>query len=222
MSNLLLRADDVLRRRAWTTRSPQEALPTLIWLIVVFGMVYGAVMGSFGGFSGERFWQVFYSAVKVPLLLFATFVVGFGSFFTLSTLLGLRDDLGEVVRALFATQAGVAVVLASLAPFTGLWYASTGVYETAPLFNAGMFAIASFAGQWLLRAYYRPLIQKNRRHRWMLWTWMITYAFIGIQMAWVLRPFVGSPDLEVQFFREESWDNAYVILFRTVMRLAAQ
>jgi hypothetical protein len=28
-------------------------------------------------------------------------------------------------------------------------------------------------------------------------------------MAWVLRPFVGHPRAPVQFFREDSWSNAY-------------
>jgi hypothetical protein len=41
---------------------------------------------------------------------------------------------------------------------------------------------------------------------------MIVYAFVGIQMGWVLRPFIGSPTTPVQFFREESWDNGYMVV----------
>jgi len=37
---------------------------------------------------------------------------------------------------------------------------------------------------------------------------------VAIQMAWVLRPFIGSPGNPVQFFRAESWGNAFVILGR--------
>ncbi len=29
-------------------------------------------------------------------------------------------------------------------------------------------------------------------------------------MAWVLRPFVGSPGKPITFFRQEAWGNAYV------------
>ena len=42
--------------------------------------------------------------------------------------------------------------------------------------------------------------------------------FVAIQMAWVLRPFIGSRDLPPQFFREEAWSNAYVQLVHIVAR----
>ena len=31
-------------------------------------------------------------------------------------------------------------------------------------------------------------------------------------MAWVLRPFVGAPNLPVRFLKTEAWGNAYVIV----------
>jgi len=33
-------------------------------------------------------------------------------------------------------------------------------------------------------------------------------------MAWVLRPFIGDPALPIQFFRPESWGNAFIIIGR--------
>lgn len=222
MTGFLLRADDVLRRRPWTTRSA-GAVPALLALtaaMFVFGMAYGAVMGSFGGVSSIRTWQqMLYSAVKVPLLLGATSLIALPSFFVLNTLFGLRRDFVEAVRALVAAQAGLAIILASLAPFTVFWYASSGDYRSAVLFNGLMFAAASFAAQGLLRGYYRPLVERNRRHRWMLWTWLATYVFVGIQMGWILRPFVGDPGMQAQFFREGAWGNAYVIVARLIYRV---
>jgi hypothetical protein len=40
------------------------------------------------------------------------------------------------------------------------------------------------------------------------------YIFVGIQMGWVLRPFIGSPHAPVEFFRRESWGNAYEVVAR--------
>jgi hypothetical protein len=218
MPGLLLRADDVLRRRPWTVRPGRtwQTLGVLAACIAVFGMIYGAVMGSYGGVLGDRFWQVVFAAVKMPILLLATFLVGLPNFFVLNTLFGLRRDFGRAVRALMAAQAGVAIILASLAPLTALWYVSFRDYPAATLFNAAMFAVASFGAQGLLRGYYQPLIERNRRHRWMLWTWIVIYAFVGIQMAWILRPFLGDPNLPVEFFRDETWGNAYVIVGRLI------
>ena len=95
--------------------------------------------------------------MKVPFLLTATFLLSLPSFAVINTLLGLRGDLAQVVRALMATQAGLTIILASLAPFTALWYLSGNAHEPAILFNGLMFAVASFSAQWMLRREYMPL-----------------------------------------------------------------
>ena len=77
---------------------------------------------------------------------------------------------------------------------TVFWYASSAHYHAAILFNAAMFAVASLASQVVLARGYRPLIARNPKHRWLLRTWIVIYAFVGIQMGWTLRPFVGAPD----------------------------
>lgn len=218
MHGLLLRADNVLRHRP-TGREHGTGLGWLAALVAVFGLAYGAAMGTFGGVFGAHALQIVYSGVKVPLLLLATFALSLPSLFVVSSLLGLRRDFAEAVRALVATQAGIAVILASLAPFTLLWYASFADYSAAVAFNGLMFGIASVTAQWILRGYYQPLVARNARHRWMLRSWIVVYTFVGIQMAWVLRPFVGDPGSPVQFFRGEAWDNAYVIVARMLWRL---
>jgi hypothetical protein len=79
-----------------------------------------------------------------------------------------------------------------------------------------MFAVASFSAQWMLRREYIPLIESNPKHRWMLRTWIVIYVFVGIQMGWVLRPFIGNPKAPVQFFREGSWSNAYEVVLQMI------
>ena len=154
-------ADNLLRGEVSAARgSRNQRLPmlgSLIVAIVVYGMFYGAVMGSYGATSGLRIWQAVYSAVKVPFLLITTFLLSLPSFFVLNTLLGLRDDFPRVVRALISTQAGLTVILSALAPFTAFWYVSGSDYEPAILFNGLMFAVASFSAQWMLRRQYCPL-----------------------------------------------------------------
>ena len=213
--------DDLLRGRPWVTQAGHTPR-TLAWLaaqVLLFGFVYGAVMGTFGGLFGERTLQVLYSAAKVPLLLLVTFGLGLPSFFVLNTLYGLRDDFGEAVRALLAAQAGMTLILASLAPFTALWYASSADYPSATLFNGLMFAAATFSAQWLLQRYYRPLVERQPRHRRLLVAWLAIYAFVAVQMAWVLRPFIGDPTRPVQFFREEAWGNAYVVVAELIWKM---
>lgn len=49
--------------------------------------------------------------------------------------------------------------------------------------------------------------------------WVIIYALVGAQMGWVLRPFIGSPDIPFTFFRERSghffaavWNSARALM----------
>jgi hypothetical protein len=218
MNTILHHADNVLRAKSWVVQEDRttKRLSQLGLLVIVFGIIYGAVMGSFGGVFSERFLQVVYSAVKVPLLLTATFALSLPSFFVVNTLLGLRSDFLYSVRALLATQSGLTIVLASFSPFTILWYASSSNYQGAIVFNTLMFSFASLTAQLLLQRFYEPLIRRDTRHRTLLRIWLVIYAFVGIQMGWILRPFIGSPDMAPQFFRQGAWGNAYVNLARIV------
>jgi hypothetical protein len=212
MTSLLLRPADLLRSRTIPLAEgrPLRAVTELVLLVVVFGVAYGAVMGTYAGPNGPRVTQMVYSATKVPLLLLLTFFISLPSFFVLNTLFGVRDDFGDAVRALIATQAALTIILASFAPLTAVWYFSLAGYRQAILFNALMFGIASFTAQFLLRRLYRPLIERNPKHRMLLRAWLIVFAFVGIQMGWVLRPFIGHPRGPTTFFREGAWGNAYV------------
>lgn len=181
-------------------------------IVLVFGPLYGAFMGSYHLDAPQRLLIVLYSAIKVPLLLFATSVVCLPGFFVLNTVLGLRDDLRAALRAILAGQAALSVVLASLAPVTRMWYFSVDSYRGALLFNAGVFTVAALAGQMVMRRCYRPLILRNPHHRIMLFAWLVMYAFVGMQMGWMFRPFIGSPHIPPAFFRDEPFTNAYVVI----------
>lgn len=218
---LLTWADDIVRARPtvlWTVSTRPKYLP-LVCVLGIFGMIYGGVMGSYAWIFGQKFLQVVYSAVKVPILLMVTSGLSLPFFFVVNSLYGLREDFGKVLRALLATQAALTVILASLSPLTILWYLSCDNYRAAILFNALMFAVASVSAQLVLKQFYRPLIAKNPMHQRLLRLWIAIYGFVGIQMGWTLRPFIGSPTAPTQFFRDQAWGNAYLELYRIITGL---
>jgi hypothetical protein len=221
MPLLLQQADDVLRARSWYVEERRLGthLLSIALLMVVFGVIYGTIMGAYAGTGSMRLIQMAFSAIKVPLLLGVSFVISVPSFFVINTLFGVRDDFRQVLRALIATQAGLTIVLASFAPLTILWYLSIESYQAAKMFNLLMFGMASIMAQMLLRKYYQPLIERNRTHLKLMRVWLVIYAFVGIQLAWMLRPFIGHPDSPTTFFREEAWGNAYVKVATTLWHL---
>ncbi len=189
------------------------SIKTYLIIIILFGSCYGAVMGSYGGWSGEQKWQILFSAIKMPILLLFTFGISIPSFYVINLLLGLHSDFKIVLKGLLEAQAGFAVVLASLAPYTIFWYQSFDHYGNAILFNGFLFGISSLTGHFFLKRSYRSLIRKNQTHLWTKWIWIILYSFVGIQAGWILRPFIGDPHLTPEFIRTETWSNAYVVVF---------
>lgn len=186
--------------------APTVPWTALVSLLVAGGLIYGWVMG----FYALSPLQALYSAVKVPMLLCVTTLLCLPSFYVVNSVLGLRDDFASAFRGVLAAQATLAVCLASLATVTAFFYVSCRDYNLALLFNGLQFAIATGAGQLVLNRHYRVLVRRNPRHRWGRLAWIILYVFVAIQMAWVLRPFVGAPTLEPSFLREDAWSNAYV------------
>ena len=219
MSESIFRFENTLRALMRGAALPGRQMACFALIGSAF---YGAMMGTYSGFGGHlSLAQMLFSALKVPALLLLTGALCLPGFFVANLLMGLADDWLQVRRALILTQAILAIVLASLAPFTLLFYASTSHYPAAILFNFLIFSAASFTAQNVLRRLYAPLIEKDVRHLAMLRGWLALYGFTAVQFAYTLRPFVGDPNQAVAFFRSGAWDNAYVVIFKMIWNFGA-
>jgi len=71
----------------------------------------------------------------------------------------------------------------------------------------------------------KPLPQSISRERTAASTtfmvWVVIYALVGAQMGWILRPFIGSPNLSFQLFRGRE-ANFFIDVFRTLGQLLGQ
>ena len=219
--------DHVLRRRNMRGSSASGVVPwwRVTALVMTCGPVCGFGIGSYNYVMGhttfaQQFPQMVYSAIKMPLLIAMTLVIALPSFFVINSLLGLRDDFMAALRGIVSAQAGLTIILASLLPLTLFSYVALATfnasYSLAVLFNAAMFGLASISAQVLLRGYYSPLIQRDPKHRLLVRLWIFVYAFVGIQAAYTMRPFIGSPGKPTTFFRTESFENAYVKIFELI------
>ena len=215
----LLRGEGEFAPAGKDTSATRHSAATQLAIIVAAGMVYGAVMGSYGGLADNGWKQALVSALKVPFLFTVTFFICLPSFFVLNMLSGLHRDFGRVLTALLSFQAVASLVLAAFAPITFLFNVSTSLYGFMVLCNGVFFGVASMTGHTMMRRQYAPLIAADYRHRIMYRVWILLYVFVGIQMAWTLRPFIGAPNLPVQFFRHGAWGNAYMVLWRLFLNV---
>lgn len=212
MARLLAEAEALLREDG------ARALPgrRCALLVLVASPVYGLAMGSYSVTSPERIAYAIASAVKVPFLVLVSAAICLPAFFVINSAAGLRDDFRAALRAIGAGQAGVALTLCALSPLVLVVYSAVGSHRGALLWNMAAFTIGAGVGQVVMLRRYRPLIRRSARHRLMLACWLVLYAFVGIQMGWTLRPFVGTPGAEFQVFRDGAFTNAYVAVWRAI------
>lgn len=225
MTPLLLTIDRMLRAEDWFPSAVPAAVTVRqrVWsqvrVIAACGMVYGACMGSFSGVFGEGWKQMLLSASKVPLLFTVTFLLCVPSFYVMNAVAGLHEDFPQTLEALLGFQSIASIVLAATAPVTELMNLTTNNYHFILLWNGLLFFVASVSGHYMMRRYYEPLVRRHARHATLRRVWILLYTFVGIQMAWVLRPFVGAPGMPFQLFRDQAWGNAYVEVLRLILRV---
>ena len=188
-------------------------------IVLALSPVYGLAMGSFSADSPERLALPLLSALKLPILILASAAICLPAFYVINAAAGLREDFRAALRAISAGQAAVAASLAAFAPLVLVLYSALESHRLALLWNMAAFTVAACIGQLVMLRRYRPLIRKSPRHRLMLACWLVLYAFVGIQMGWSLRPFVGTPGSPVQLFREGAFTNAYIAVWRTITTL---
>ena len=211
---MLVQEIDLLLRRGSREGSKTLTGVRALAVFIACGGFYGAVMATFI-LAPERALLVLFCAIKVPILFGCTMLLAVPSFYVLSALRGVSNDFGKVFALLLDYQLLVAILLAALAPITALVNLTTPAdgYQGVQFWNSLTFLLAACIAQLKFTARARQLVAKDERHRLLLRLWSIIYAFIGIQMAWTLRPFIGSPDQAIGFFRPGKLDNAYVKIF---------
>jgi hypothetical protein len=183
---------------------------------ILSSAAYGLILGSWDLSEVQRLRIPLYDAIKLPLLTLATTLLCLPPYFVLNTAAGVRHEFPRALRAIIGAQAAFALPLLSLAPVTLFVYSSGVTRDTAILTNIATFSVATGAGQVVLMRRYRPLRESRRIHSVLIRGWLLMFAFVGIQMGWTLRPFIGSPGIEPSFFRQNAFSNAYVRVIEIV------
>jgi len=210
---ILLRCDALPILHEPTTLSHRR----LIGSVVLGAAAYGAAMGSYSLLYGDPR-QMLISIIKLPAMLLLTFGLSLPLFYVLTGLFGLRAAFPSLARAIVQGQLAFTILLGSLGPLVVMWYVSVPTYAPAVLVNGAAFAVASGGSHLVMRRLARTLGRGDRRCRWLILAWTLVYVFVGIQMGWVLRPFIGEPGKPVQWLRPTAWGNAYVEVVQLVGR----
>lgn len=182
---------------------------------VIFFAIYGAVMGSTQG----TVWQVLSSAVKLPVLFLATLVVCAPTLYFFNLVFGSNQSLTQNVALILTAITVTAVLLLSFGPIVLFFLLTSSHYQFFKLLNVGVFAVSGLVGVAFLSQGMRIVSDVGkegaRARRNVVRLWILIYGFVGTQMAWTLRPFIGAPGMRFELFRQLG-GNFYADIFASL------
>ncbi|HEY6323331.1 MAG TPA: hypothetical protein VJA16_17445 [Thermoanaerobaculia bacterium] len=183
--------------------------------------IYGAVCGMWNGARLAA-----YVAIKLPLalLLTSTFTVVLS--WMVAALYGLPLRFGQVAVLTFLALAAGAVLMASLAPIAVLFTLAAPppdenartAHNLLYLMHTTFVGACGLAGSRILWCILQRLPSPRRTLRAVYLAWVLAYAAVGGEVAWSLRPFVGSIYEPVLFLRHDALDgNVYEFVFTDIL-----
>ena len=154
---------------------------------ILMAAFYGAVIGLY-----QPGTQTLYAAVKMPLIILGTALMCTPTFYVFNAIFGSKLSLGQTLALVLLLSAATTLVLAAFAPIAWFFTVSTEGQGFLVFLHVSVFAIAcSFGMRALLvaRKYLEYLITSHRAiNPGLLVTWLVIVAFVGLQMAWYMRP----------------------------------
>jgi hypothetical protein len=189
--------------------------------LVAGGALYGAVLGSW---HGPRL--ALYGALKLPLLLVATALATAAFQGLIGRALGLRLGRGGALRLSLRGYATTALLLGALAPVAWLFVAASPrpdldgrtAHNLLYLTHTTLVAACGLAGLATLRRELGAAAPSRRAARIALGAWVGASALVGGELAWALRPFVGSVYEPVAFLRADALDgNVYEFIWTDIL-----
>lgn len=162
--------------------------------------IYGTSMGLFLGIGPSLV-----SGLKLPFLYGFSLIVCYFSLYHLNALIGPRLTRRQTMQLLLFALSANAVALASYAPFSYFFTltSSREAYQFLVLMHVVVFGAAGIISVIEVALIFRATARLRNvplRPQFVL-AWAVLYAFVGTQMAWVLRPWIGARDVEYQIIR---------------------
>lgn len=222
---VLLRGEAELLQ-SWSAQWDARRLFSYVVVIIVGAGLYGAAMG---------WWrspvQALYTGIKLPLIILLTAAGNAMLNAMLAPLLGLNIPFRQSFMAVLMSFTISAAILGSFAPLVAFLIWNTppmspdvridnGTYNFILLVFVVLIAFAGNAGNLRLLQLLRQLAGSPGVAFRVLFAWMAGNLFVGAQLSWILRPFVGSPGLPVQFLRPDAFKgNFYECIFHSFLQL---
>jgi len=210
---------------AWTADWRATSVTRDVALIIAGAGAFGAALGCW-----RDPWQAVFAAIKLPLIMLLTAIGNAMLNAMLAPLLGLHLRFRQSFLAILASFALASAILGAFSPLAAfvIWNApplTEGANNSAT--HAGILlllviviAFAGIAANLRLHQLLGALAGNSATAWRVLLAWLAGNLFLGSQLSWVLRPFIGNPAMPVQFLRADAFHgNFYETVFRSTVHL---
>jgi hypothetical protein len=206
---------------AWIAGRQRGSVRICMLFIVLGCGAYGFTVGLWRG------WEMAgYVAIKLPAAILFTLLINGLLNGMLGLALGSGIGFRQSLQFLLSGFAIMSITLGALSPVTFFlalnmpphtdpsardWHSLTLLAHTATIAMAGIISHRKLLG--FVRTYAESRAAGTRT----FFAWLAGNLFVGAQISWILRPFFGSPGLEVQFLRPHPLEGSF---YDSVLRAA--
>ena len=207
---------------AWSRRWVAGRFILHLAVIILGAGLYGATMGWWRGPQ-----QALFVAIKFPLIMLLVTAGNALLNGLLAPLLGLNIRFYQSFSAIVMSFTVTSAVLGAFSPIVAflIWNApamsskvSAGsAYNVILLAHVLAIAVAGTTGNVRLFQLLLSLSPHRAAALRVLGAWLTGNLFLGSQLTWIFRPFIGSPGLPVEFLRPDAFHgNFYEAVFRAI------
>lgn len=189
----------------------------LVGLGILGTAAYGAAVGCYVGRA-----HVAITAVKMPIFFLLTLALTFSVLHVVVTVARAGLSAGQTLGVALSGIGVTALVLGALAPVIAFVGATAAMpdyptYLSMVLANTAVCVVAGFFGVRTVAGTLRRLAPGASGR--VLAAWIVVYPFVGAQVAWLLRPWIGSSyDIEGLYsLRHGLEGNFYVAVWEALV-----
>jgi hypothetical protein len=186
-------------------------------MVVILAFVYGVVMGCYNGF-----YQALSSGVKMPILFLLLIIICFPAFYVIQSVLGSRLSVSQIAAIILSGFIYTTSIMVSFSTIILFFMITGGNYAFVKLLHVAVIALAGLFG---MKHIIDALTYSCERKKIYPKTgivvfrfWIIILFFVGSQLSWSLRPFVGAKDQPFELFRKQE-GNFYQAVIHTIADL---
>ncbi len=187
-----------------------------LWICLLsFG--YGVTMGAYHGFL-----QALVAGVKVTALFSLALLICFPAFFIIQYVLGSRLRLVQMISIVLSGFLLMTAIMVSFVPIVIIFLLTGSNYYFLQLLHVAVFILSGLFGMGTIVDALRFSCDKKGVYPHVgvvvFRFWVVILAFVAIQLAWNLRPFMGDRGEPFRLFREYE-GNFYTALVYSVKQL---